>query len=548
MPPKKNKKKKGVEAAAESESVAAAPSAGAIVPSFAMVLAAAKKEYKAMRGTDVLAPKEAAAMDAMLLRRWRVSTGASDEQAAEAAKTACWMGADAESRAAAQLVEAVRAAPVPAAQLASTGGGAVASSAAKATGGSSDTPAVDADHALACIEEAVRLSFIDRRRYGAAADETLQHFRPLLEELERLGRFGFEPEGRPEVYIPVIFHQLSKFVLGGGTPAETIRAASRQARLACDVFRTAPCRILQEELVNVVSRMQDGDTTPADVAKFLASAAESIPLAFPETSVTAIRREMPTYGAPQPVPVYVPIVGTTASGPQETATPSSILPGSSGHANSIDVDSFDDILAPGSSGRAAVPDVTVGEALAVRDAQTRPPSRAARTMAGVLSRPPAAVDAKRLRHDPWDVLTSPDFDRTRPPQPTADAATDGAALPLGAPTATHASVAAATMATTTRSAQGAAVPISRYPCRSRYHNKYADPKKHASRDCPYCVVCHMMEFVFNGCVHDCIWGHRPTSRKLSLHLAAHPTILQLARQRLPTLQQRLHIEPMEIPV
>ena len=85
-----------------------------------------------------------------------------------------------------------------------------------------------------------------------------------------------------------------------------------------------------------------------------------------------------------------------------------------------------------------------------------------------------------------------------------------------------------------------------FECRSKYHARFSSAEKHASNSCKFCNICHMMEFLFNGCRRDCTWNHKPTARKVSLHLRDHPTVLALAQKRFEEMQRGVVLEPLEI--
>jgi hypothetical protein len=87
-----------------------------------------------------------------------------------------------------------------------------------------------------------------------------------------------------------------------------------------------------------------------------------------------------------------------------------------------------------------------------------------------------------------------------------------------------------------------------YPCRSKYHSKYSSIEKHASPECSFCCVCHMMEFLFNGCTRDCTWQHKPTPKKIAIHLKAFSNVFQLARKQLDNLAVGDVVEKVEIPL
>jgi hypothetical protein len=86
-----------------------------------------------------------------------------------------------------------------------------------------------------------------------------------------------------------------------------------------------------------------------------------------------------------------------------------------------------------------------------------------------------------------------------------------------------------------------------YPCRSIYHERFSTDDKHGSRECPYCTVCHMMEFLFNGCKTNCVWQHEPTERKVRLHLGKYADICSLALRRMGDWSRGIHPEKMQLP-
>lgn len=138
--------------------------------------------------------------------------------------------------------------------------------------------------------------------------------------------------------------------------------------------------------------------------------------------------------------------------------------------------------------------------------------------------------------------------------------TVGEVLGLPVPTATSTSTATktarlllgprTTMSATAavRPVAGAAAATHRYPCRSRYHAKYSFAEKHGSAECCFCTVCHMMEFLFNGCTRDCCWKHAPTDRKISMHLSGHPEVFKKATEQFTEFRTRGRAAPLAIPL
>ena len=96
---------------------------------------------------------------------------------------------------------------------------------------------------------------------------------------------------------------------------------------------------------------------------------------------------------------------------------------------------------------------------------------------------------------------------------------------------------------------GLSTPSHPHPCHSKYHAKYSSADKHASAACQFCSLCHMMEFLFNGCVRDCSWKHIPTAKKIAMHLKGFPTVQALAKRRLQeiTIPGSTRLPPMELP-
>ncbi|RNE95675.1 uncharacterized protein Tco025E_09951, partial [Trypanosoma conorhini] len=82
-------------------------------------------------------------------------------------------------------------------------------------------------------------------------------------------------------------------------------------------------------------------------------------------------------------------------------------------------------------------------------------------------------------------------------------------------------------------------------CSSKYHARYSAPDKHASRECPFCTVCHMMEALFNGYTRTCCWGHGPTERRIAFHLKHHPRVHAAALERLASWRQGLPLPPSD---
>ncbi|CUG89793.1 Hypothetical protein, putative [Bodo saltans] len=121
-----------------------------------------------------------------------------------------------------------------------------------------------------------------------------------------------------------------------------------------------------------------------------------------------------------------------------------------------------------------------------------------------------------------------------------------AALP--APARVMAAPPAAMNVVVVRAPTAAATAAVPYPCRSKYHADYvADPKKHASKECQFCSVCHMMELLFNGCKFLCCWKHEPTPRKIQQHLKAFPAVYRLADQRMQDWSRGVFPDPTELP-
>ena len=105
-----------------------------------------------------------------------------------------------------------------------------------------------------------------------------------------------------------------------------------------------------------------------------------------------------------------------------------------------------------------------------------------------------------------------------------------------------------TASATTTAPSSASASTHRFPCRSKYHAKYSTADKHASAECSFCCVCHMMEFLFNGCGRDCVWVHKPTPRKISVHLKSFPTVFQSAKKRLDDMAVGAAAGPLDIPL
>ncbi|KEG12859.1 hypothetical protein DQ04_01371060 [Trypanosoma grayi] len=89
----------------------------------------------------------------------------------------------------------------------------------------------------------------------------------------------------------------------------------------------------------------------------------------------------------------------------------------------------------------------------------------------------------------------------------------------------------------------AAVVSGHDACCSKFHALYSKPEKHASKGCQFCVVCHMMEKLFNGYANDCYWNHRPTERRIMFHLRRFPDVCATALQRLSNLEQGVVLPP-----
>ncbi|KAK7197318.1 hypothetical protein NESM_000678800 [Novymonas esmeraldas] len=86
-------------------------------------------------------------------------------------------------------------------------------------------------------------------------------------------------------------------------------------------------------------------------------------------------------------------------------------------------------------------------------------------------------------------------------------------------------------------------------CASRYHARYADPAKHASRECAHCATCHLMEILFRCNTCRCPWNHWPTSRKIQWHLKGFPQVMKLAQERFAAMQRGDRLTPTdEVPL
>eukprot|EP00658_Telonema_sp_P-2_P022119 TRINITY_DN18832_c0_g1_i2.p1 TRINITY_DN18832_c0_g1~~TRINITY_DN18832_c0_g1_i2.p1 ORF type:complete len:299 (+),score=67.72 TRINITY_DN18832_c0_g1_i2:166-1062(+) len=125
-------------------------------------------------------------------------------------------------------------------------------------------------------------------------------------------------------------------------------------------------------------------------------------------------------------------------------------------------------------------------------------------------------------------------------------------IPTAQPSNTTASAAAASFAPTTAILPkvGLSTTSHRHPCRSKYHSKYSSEDKHASSACSYCSACHLMEFLFNGCIRDCSWKHFPSQKKVALHLKHHPAVYALAMRRLPEIMTpggSARLKPCQLP-
>ncbi|EKF29136.1 hypothetical protein MOQ_007094 [Trypanosoma cruzi marinkellei] len=82
-------------------------------------------------------------------------------------------------------------------------------------------------------------------------------------------------------------------------------------------------------------------------------------------------------------------------------------------------------------------------------------------------------------------------------------------------------------------------------CCSKYHTQYSTAERHASKECQFCVVCHMMEILFNGYTKKCCWGHGPSENRIAFHLKRYPRVYEAALQRLAKWRQGVSLPPCE---
>ncbi|PBJ74920.1 hypothetical protein BCY84_11851 [Trypanosoma cruzi cruzi] len=80
-------------------------------------------------------------------------------------------------------------------------------------------------------------------------------------------------------------------------------------------------------------------------------------------------------------------------------------------------------------------------------------------------------------------------------------------------------------------------------CCSKYHTQYSTAERHASKECQFCVVCHMMEILFNGYTKKCCWGHDPSENRIAFHLKRYPRVYEAALQRLAKWRQGVSLPP-----
>jgi hypothetical protein len=372
-------------------------------------------------------------------------------------------------------------------------------------------PLRDVEHLLRVIEAVTRVALADSKMADTCAT-VLRAVQPFVSALEHSGTLAGKAGCYPEVYVASVFHELRRSLCRGGIEP-TVRAKVAAFGIdACHIYNTQACAALASALKSVGTAAEQSAQT---LSRLIEAAARTVPLAFPDETVAAVQRRVPAFTAPPAVPVY------------RAPTPS---PETVGEMLAKRLQPAQHAHTTQQSTPAAQRAVPVSQADRVRAA------------AQALTRPTVVLPAPRKRDRPaeldeWDVLTTP----LRPPQPVA-ASEAAAPIALVAQAPTNALVGQSAPANL-----AARKANTRYPCRSKYHAAFAPADKHASAECPYCVVCHMMEFLFNGCARDCCWGHKPTSRKLSLHLGYHPKVLAVAKERLAMFTQRTYLDPIELP-
>ncbi|KNH05016.1 hypothetical protein XU18_3852 [Perkinsela sp. CCAP 1560/4] len=86
--------------------------------------------------------------------------------------------------------------------------------------------------------------------------------------------------------------------------------------------------------------------------------------------------------------------------------------------------------------------------------------------------------------------------------------------------------------------------IAKYPCVSKYHAVYSDPKLHASTACRFCSRCHLLEKLFNQNDDECGFkAHVLSKSRLERQLSGKPLyLLQQAVRRFDEYQAGVDLE------
>jgi hypothetical protein len=392
--------------------------------------------------------------------------------------------------------------------------------------------------------------------------ESLKKTQSRVQELDHSGTLGPQPGRYCHVHVLTelfSFYRLLRNNLSS-IPQEKRRMFMETSQLVSQRYRGDAFLNLFNALSAAASDTQLSQPTASilDTEQLRALgvlAAVTVPYQFPSITGPALRGAFPD--AQEPSATLVPIAGAVTVSADDAAGEQQSSDDDCTDDDGDDIESVDGTKAP--------PSVPPPPPPAVRPSPLNQKRTAVLLHSGTMDAPTKTtaqqnasgnIKAKRPREDvvvsddevdvalgdivrqkPVSALRAPDLGNggsSLPRRPTV-------ALP-----AARATVAAAPVNVVVRvAAATAAIP---YPCRSKYHADFvSDPKKHASKECQFCSVCHMMELLFNGCKMLCCWKHEPTPRKIQQHLKGFPHVYRLADQRMHDWSRGVFPDPIELP-
>jgi hypothetical protein len=390
--------------------------------------------------------------------------------------------------------------------------------------------------------------------------ESLKKTQSRVQELDHSGTLGPQPGRYCHVHVLTelfSFYRLLRNNLSS-IPQEKRRMFMETSQLVSQRYRGDAFLNLSNALSAAASDTQLSQPTQAsilDTEQLRALgvlAAVTVPYQFPSITGPALRGAFPD--AQEPSATLVPVAGAVTVSADDAAGEQQKSPDddcTDDDDDDDDIESVDGTKAPPSVAPPPPPPPTV------RPSTLNQKRTAVLLHSGTMDAPTKTtaqqnasgnILAKRPREDVvvsddevdvalGDIVRGKPVSMSRAP----DLGNGGSSLPRR-PTATQIPAAAPVNVVVRATA---AIP---YPCRSKYHADFvSDPKKHASKECQFCSVCHMMELLFNGCKMLCCWKHEPTPRKIQQHLKAFPHVYRLADQRMHDWSRGVFPDPIELP-